>query len=283
MESTITREAHVRASRPSLTAFGLVGVALACMLSGTAAQADDAPLSGTIITVGGFGVMQPKFEGAKHQELAYRPVFSWRGENDRVWLDMPNDGLDFSLLEGSNWRMGVVGNVRWQRHAEDARPRGFKRVGDLDLSVEAGGFAEYWPMPYLRTRAELRNAFFGAEGLVADLSADFVATPFARWTFTGGPRLSLADQTFVDSYYSISPIQAAQSGLPGYKADAGIRSYGAGVSARYQISDNMIAMGYLEYQRLAGSAAETPLVDDRGSPDQFTVGLGLKYSFRAPW
>ena len=254
----------------------------ASVITAAPACAVDAP-SGTIITVGGYGIIGPKFEGSKHDELSFKPSFSWHKTGDRVWLDLPNDGLDISIIEGDNYRAGVVGNLRWQRHAEDVRPRGFKKVGSADVSVEAGAFAEYWPTQTLRTRVELRDALFGAEGLIADFSADLVLHPAQRWTLTGGPRLSIADQTFMDSYYSITASQATTSGLAQFKADAGIRSYGAGMSARYQLTDDILTIGYVEYQRLAGSAGDSPLIDDRGSVDQLTVGLGMKYSFRAPW
>jgi MipA family protein len=274
------RQMGSKAARACILA---AGCALLIPAAGpTPALAGDAP-AGTIITVGGYGIIGPKFEGSKHDELSFRPSVSWRGPNDRVWLDLPNDGLDFSVIEGANYRAGVVGNLRWQRHAEDVRPRGFKKVGSADVSIEAGAFAEYWPSQALRTRVELRDAFFGAEGLIADFSADVVLHPAQRWTLTGGPRLSIADQTFMDSYYSINAAQAATSGLAQFKADAGIRSYGAGVSARYQLTDDILTIGYVEYQRLAGSASDSPLIDDRGSPDQVTIGLGMKYSFRAPW
>ena len=36
---------------------------------------------------------------------------------------------------------------------------------------------------------------------------------------------------------------------------------------------------YVEYQRLLGDAAASPLVQQRGSPNQLTVGLGASYSF----
>jgi len=38
-------------------------------------------------------------------------------------------------------------------------------------------------------------------------------------------------------------------------------------------------MAFLEYQRLGNAAAESPLIDDSGSPNQLTVGVGLSYSF----
>jgi outer membrane protein len=36
---------------------------------------------------------------------------------------------------------------------------------------------------------------------------------------------------------------------------------------------------YVEYDRLTGSIANSPLVEQRGTPDQFTFGFGTTYSF----
>lgn len=255
---------------------------LASTIVANPAHAGDAP-AGTIITIGGYGIISPEFEGSKNYEASFRPSFSWHKAGDRVWLDLPNDGLDIALFEGPNYRAGVVGNLRFQRDTNDVRPRGFKEVGSVDVSIEAGAFAEYWPSQSLRTRAEVRSALFGADGLIADLSADVVLHPVQRWTLTAGPRLSIADESFMDSYYSINASQSVTSGLAQYKADAGIRSYGVGASARYELTSNITTIGYVEYQKITGSAADSPLISDRGSSDQVTVGLGLKYSFGAPW
>jgi outer membrane scaffolding protein for murein synthesis (MipA/OmpV family) len=38
-------------------------------------------------------------------------------------------------------------------------------------------------------------------------------------------------------------------------------------------------MAFIEYQRLWTATAESPLTDDRGSPNQLTVGMGMSFSF----
>ncbi|MFX8708158.1 MipA/OmpV family protein, partial [Acinetobacter baumannii] len=92
--------------------------------------------------------------------------------------------------------------------------RGFRRIRNIDVSLEGGGFAEYWPAHWLRSRVEVRDSFVGANGVVADLSADFVGHPFGdRWTATAGPRLSLADDQFMASYFGVTSAQSAKSGL----------------------------------------------------------------------
>ena len=48
---------------------------------------------------------------------------------------------------------------------------------------------------------------------------------------------------------------------------------------RYQITPRWEAHYYVEYDRLLGGAAASPLVQLRGSPNQVTVGLGASYSF----
>jgi outer membrane protein len=256
---------------------------LAC--SGSVALAEDSPwitetqkADGWIITLGAYDDLEPKFEGARHHAFWYHPIIDYRPVGSREWLSLPNDGFDFPLIVTDNFRAGPVVNGRWERDVSSL-VRGFRRVGSINLSAEGGAFVEWWPVQYLRTRAEVRDAVFGARGIVVDVSADAVWRPGERWTLTAGPRLSLADDAFMRSYYSVDTEQSRTSGLPTYSVTAGMRSYGAGSMAKYKWSESVSTMLFFEYQRLGSIAAESPLIDDRGSPNQLTVGVGLSYSF----
>ncbi len=61
-----------------------------------------------------------------------------------------------------------------------------------------------------------------------------------------------------------------------------MHSWGLGAQARYQLSPQWAAYTYMEYQRLVGDAANSPLVTLRGSRDQIQVGTGVTYSFDVP-
>jgi MipA family protein len=274
--------------------FAVASSVLALALAGSpqpASAADETPpktTNSTIVTLGGYGIYQPTFEGSRDYELTFRPVVGLRTPGSRVWLDVPDDGLDYEFIETSNFRAGAVGNFRFSRDTDTlAKPaagqRGFRRVGKVDISVEAGGFAEYWPADFIRTRLEVRGAVVGAAGVVADLGADFVARPTNRLTLTAGPRVSFADQDFMDVYYGVTAAQSAATGIAQFKANAGLRSFGAITSAQYKWTDDLTSIAFLQYNRLAGSAGESSLIDDRGTVDQFQVGLGLKYAFRVDW
>ena len=58
--------------------------------------------------------------------------------------------------------------------------------------VELGVFAEYWMVPWLRTRVEVRQGFNGHHGIVSDIFVDAVVPVGTQWTFSGGPRVTLA-------------------------------------------------------------------------------------------
>ena len=244
------------------------------------ASAANSPL---YITLGGYGILAPEYDGARHSTWAPRPIFGWRRENEKEWLPLPRDSFDIALVETDKFRAGPIGAFRFSR-SEDAAPRGTRRIWKVDTSVEAGGYAEFWPVEWLRTRAEVRHAVIGGDGLVADLSADVVLRPVAPMTIAFGPRLSIANSDYLRSAFGISPAQAAATGLPVYTPGGGIRAYGAGLFGKYALTREITGYGFVEYERLTGDAAESPVVNSRtGSPDQTTIGLGLSYTFKAPW
>lgn len=260
---------------------GAAAVVIAALASAPSARATEPHEKPDLwhVTVGSWAVLEPKFEGARSHDLDWRPILNIRRAGEREWIVLPNDGFDIEIVETDNFRAGPVANWRWLRNTDGLSPRGFRQVGNIDLSIEAGAFAEFWPAQWLRTRVEVRNSLIGGEGWIADVTSDVVLRPAKAWTVTGGPRVSLADGDFMRTYYGVTPQQALSSGLPVYNASAGVRSYGAGSMVKYNWNEAWSTMGFVEYQRLAGAAADSPVIDVHGTHDQVTVGLGLSYSF----
>ncbi len=157
----------------------------------------------------------------------------------------PRDGFGFAVIDENNFRFGPVAKLkRERREGSDSALRG---LGNVDWAVEVGAYAEYWWMPWLRTRAELRNGIGGHHGLVADLSADAVYNFAPRWTLAGGPRMTLVSAAANDPYFSITAAQSVASGLPvvhGQRRLALLRRRRAG-ALRHQS-----AMGNLHLSRI---------------------------------
>jgi outer membrane protein len=125
----------------------------------------------------------------------------------------------------------------------------------------------------------LRQGFGGHHGFVADLTLDAVIPVTPRLTLSGGPRLTLVTAAANEPYFSINFTQSVASGLPVYDAKGGAQSFGAGTQLRYRWTQALATHIFVEYERLSGSAANSPLVEQRGNPNQFIAGLGTTYTF----
>src|SRR5689334_118906 len=236
------------------------------------------------ITVGIEGKVEPIFLGSKDFTVRPNPLFDIRRYGTPERFRAPRDGISFALFEGSNFQVGPVGQIRIGRRESDD-PAALHGLGNVPWAGEIGAFAEYWFVPWLRARAEVRQGVTGHHGLVADLTADAVVPVTPQLTLSGGPRATLVTAAANQPYFSINDIQSIASGLPVYSAGGGLRSVGAGAQARYFWTPQVATHVFVEYDRLTDDAADSPLVTQRGSPNQLTIGFGVTRSFdiKQPW
>jgi outer membrane protein len=64
-----------------------------------------------------------------------------------------------------------------------------------------------------------------------------------------------------------------------YQPEGGFKDVGLTLDLDYSLTQNWGLTGRLGYKRILGDAADSPLVENRGSADQFTSGLFLSYRF----
>ena len=230
-----------------------------------------------IITFGVETRVHTPFEGDNSYVFRALPLFDVRRARTARHFSSPRDGISVEILETDKFRLGPTLKIKFPRRSRDSRD--LNDIGSVGFAFEVGGFAEYWPVQWLRTRAEVRQGFGGHHGIVADLSSDIVWPISPQWTLSGGPRATFGDDDAVTPYFSITPAQAATSGLPVYTAIGGLKSYGAGIQSRYEWSAQWASHVFLEYDRLTGNVANSPLVVQRGSPNQLVSGVGITYSF----
>ena len=219
----------------------------------------------------------PAFEGSSQYLISPVPVLSLRPAGRAARFSSERDSGGIALINLNGFHAGPAAKFKSARYESDSEQ--LRGLGDVDWALEIGGFAEYWPSEWLRTRVEVRRGFNGHEGIVADLTADVVVPLPERWTLSGGPRVTFADGKAIAPYFSINAAQALASGLPEFDAKGGLHSLGVGAQVRYQWTQQWSSRLFVEYERLVGDAAASPLVAQRGSPDQVTVGAGVTYSF----
>jgi outer membrane protein len=236
------------------------------------------PVSGTWTGMVGIGGQYgPAFEGSKNWMLSPVPIFSIRRAGAAEQFRGPRDSASIALIDFGDLRAGPAAKFVPGRKSFDYSE--LNGLGDVKATVELGGFVEYYPVDWFRTRGELRQGIGGHHGAVADLSADFIVPVIQRLIVSAGPRFTWESTQATAPYFSVEGIQALSSGLPMFDAKGGAHSFGFGGQVSYRFNPQWEVHAYVEYERLLGDAAHSPLVTLRGSPNQTTVGIGASYSF----
>ncbi len=236
------------------------------------------PVSGNwTVMIGAEGRYRPDFEGANHSLFSPIPIFSIRRAGSVDQFRSPRDNASIALIDFGNLRAGPAGKFVSSRKASSYSE--LSGLGDVKAAFELGGFIEYFPVDWFRVRNETRGGFGGHQGVVSDFSADFIVPVTRAITVSAGPRFTWESTKAVSPYFNIDAVQAMATGLPVFDAKGGAHSAGAGLQVKYRINPQWEVHSYVEYDRLLGDAAKSPLATARGSVNQTTVGIGASYSF----
>lgn len=230
------------------------------------------------LIVGATGMVAPDFEGSKDLMLQVSPVISLGKAGPEARFTSRNDGISFSLYDNGSVRAGATGKLIFERDSGDSDD--LRGLDPVRFGGEIGGFAEVYPTDWLRVRAEVRQGIRSHEGVVADVRADAFldVTPSVR--VSAGPRISFATEEYFEAYYGVNATESADSGLSQYQPDGGgIKSIGFGGAYDWKVTEKLTTSVFSEYSRLMGSAADSSLVRERGSPNQFTIGVSAAYRF----
>lgn len=264
----------------ALLGAGLATGAYALSVGEAQAQTTNVFAGSWTMTIGAEGRVVPQFEGANTYRIRPMPIFSLQRSGAPTRFRAPDDGIRIGLVEVENVRVGAVGKFRGRRAESDAAA--LQGLGNVGFTAEIGGFAEIWATQNFRLSAEMRHGIGGHTGVLADIGADLVMRPDMQWTLSVGPRLSWSNAEYNRTYFGVTREQrAAGSRLALYSPGSGIRSLGLVGSASYAVTPDWTVRAFARYDRLAGDVRKSPLVQTHGSPNQFSAGFGLSYSFSA--
>jgi outer membrane protein len=250
---------------------------IAFFVLGALLAAGRAPAGELVLTLGVESRVLPSYPGSSNSVLLPIPLVNVRPVGVPRHFANPREGLGIGLYDNGYFRAGLTAKAELPRR-EKSDPA-LAGLGNVGWAIEPGAFLEFWPLEWLRTRGELRQGLGGHQGQVGDLSADAVFAVTPKLTLSGGPRVSFATEQALQPYFGITAAQAAASIYPAYDVSGGLKSFGLGALARYELSSQWATHFFVEYERLAGSPADSPLVTMRGSRDQVQIGIGITYSF----
>ena len=214
-----------------------------------------------VVTLGAGVNAEPDYLGSDDYEAGFFPIIGVERPGD--------DGPRGFFIRPS---LGFVGE---RKSGDNPALAG---LDDVDFTVELGVKVGY-ESRIATAFAAVRHGIGGHEGIVADIGLDFTANPMDRLTITGGPRLTIVSDDYMETYFGVTPAEAITSAYAAYDPDGGIKSTGLEAEAVYEVTERTNLHLRAEWEHLLGDAADSPFVDGPGSANQFTVGIGLSHEF----
>jgi outer membrane scaffolding protein for murein synthesis (MipA/OmpV family) len=239
------------------------------------AQDDAGDASGDRTRIGFGPNVYPSYPGSDEFDIG--PLFEFeRSHNGKQFgFEAPDDSAGFSLIDAGGFRLGPVVSWEGSRTAKDVGAN----LPKVKFSIEPGAFASLDLSDSFRLRVEARKGVTGHKGWIGMAGADYVARDGDDWLFSVGPRVTWSNNRYHDAWFGVSNAAAIASGLPAYNPGSGIQAYGAAASFLTQFGPHWGIYTYAKYDRLVGDAADSPIVRQLGSRDQFSGGLALTYVF----
>jgi MipA family protein len=214
----------------------------------------------------------PKYPGASTERLRPAPLIAIDYDN-RLFLGPL--GVAIAAVRWNGFRAGpVLGFQGGRRQSDDPHLAG---LGDISTSITAGVFAGYDRGP-LEISATARQAVsHSTNGLSGLLQVNFRHAFVAERTLIAvGPDLEFGNGDFERTWFGVSPVQSAASGLSVYEPRAGINRIGLHAGVTHRASQHILWRFFAKMDDITGDAGRSPIVERR---TQVLVGAGIAYHF----
>ncbi|MEM7525021.1 MAG: MipA/OmpV family protein [Pseudomonadota bacterium] len=260
------------------------------------------------VTVGGGAGARPTYRGASKYKatsmpsgvairgvddridqagLAFQPLVAF-DYNDIIFFESGRREIGVRYLDWEDDRYGrlrgsLVGHYKNRRIEED--DDNLRGLDEISRTFFMGGRFTYdYDAFTLKTSITIDVTEQADDAIRGDATLSYAWAPIRDWTFRPRIGIELGDGSYNDTFFGISAREAGQSaaagvGLAAYDAPAGLTAYSVGVDVDYAITKRFGVTGVATFERLAPAAADSPLVKDVGSANQFSGGVYVSYRF----
>ena len=222
---------------------------------------------------------QPAFDGSASQRVEFVPVVRYLG---RSWFVRSTQGV----LEGGarielapGLHIGAQLAYEPGREASESVFLSNHNVSSIHAGASIGAQLEWdrkiGPMPITLLVRGRQNTDFdlGAQVDLRLSAGVFQSGPVSAGVFA---QTTWANAKSTGSFYAVTPLQSAATGLPAFSAGSGWLFGSFGLLWSVDLFRNWIVVGSVEARHLQGDAAHSPLTE---RPTNYYVSAGLAYRF----
>lgn len=263
----------------SFTLLGLVifSSSSAVVFSSRSALADDV----TWRAAAGVGT-RPDYEGGDDYEAV--PIGALRATWKHAFIDLAGahgsggaPRLRVNLVADAFLQFGPVLQYRLGRGSvHDDR---VDALPNIDPALEIGGFMGFEESGWNGAVTFANDVTGEHDGYTVELVTGYTAEVARGLTLGAGIASTYASDGYTGTFFTVDTADAGAAGLPAYDADGGFRDVGGEIRGEWMFpgAEHFGLAAVFSYFRMLGDAADSPIVDDAGSPDQLFAGLMLVY------
>lgn len=234
----------------------------------------------TIISLAPF--VAPDFEGSKNYRVLPIPFIRVSKSNYYAITDGP--GITLNIIDDKNLNAGPSIFYKSERD-NDARNDLVKNLTTINSSVEMGGFVSYrfdLNNPGEQIELKIRGLFDvgnAHNGYTVNTSLSYGKIIKQKTRLGLSISTTYADNNYNNTYFGVSALDSAISGLSRYTAKAGIKDIGTNINLAYSFDRNWGIIGVFGYTKLLKPAKNSPIIQTSGSTNQFFATIGISYRF----
>lgn len=221
------------------------------------------------VVVGAGALISPKYEGSDTFSATPVPMVSAAFSN---WVIVDPRGLTAKLYDNHGFGLSARAGYDLGRKEGDADQ--LRGLGNIDAGGVVGATLDYRVGPF-SAFSSVDQILGGSDGLQAKVGAKATHT-YDKFSFEAGVSVTWANNSYMESYFGVTPAQSARSGLAVYDAGAGFKRVDLTAAVTYNVTENWLVRGQLGTGYLLGDAADSPIVQDKLQPFG-TLAVGYKF------
>jgi MipA family protein len=259
----------------------------AVALAATSAKAQDAVpiIAPTMPNYVGFGLgVTPDYIGADDYFFGGLPLARYQFEGSQRYASLVGTFVDLNLINHPIIRFGPTAQLRFGR--SNVSNRAVRQLPSISKTIEAGVFGGLEFVAPSDPRKRLRWDLRFQQDLASEHDGWLASSSVQGWyPIERLAEVGLALGTtygsgdYMSTFFGVRARDSAQSGLAAFDADAGFRDVRLTLGLMVQVTEHWLLGAGVMFMRLVGDAADSPIVDDAGAPNQISGGLGVAYAW----
>lgn len=226
----------------------------------------------------------PAYAGAAERKTKLTPGFYLRYgsltvTNASGFITRNNEevvrGLGLDLSPRPDFKLSLA--LRFDGGRSESTSSALQGLGNVRPTVRARLAARWLLDEHWRLGGAVSvDALGRGGGYLGDLNLSREQRWSPSTTWITGAATTLAGDRYMQTYFGVTPAQAARTGLAVYQPQAGARDVTLFANLRSEITPRWVALGGVNVTRLLGPAADSPLTK---KPASVAVTAGLAWSF----